>query len=434
VTYFSDHSIRRMKLVGVGFLLFFFLYGVKFTFLPLFTSQLVALGVVTGLIFYSIERSDFILKVDKSLQIVFSLWLIFFVWVLTLTVFTMFKDISLLTATFLFFIQVFIGSLFFGLWFFKEKYSFRDLMRIFQFIMLIQTVFIVIYFFSMDFKLLTIQYIPETGNLSALHPFRSRGLTNGAGANLAAFQGTGMLITVYLIFKARSWKMTLFDVSALGLLAVSVILTGRTGMVIIPFILVFITIYVIYTSRISRKLLITAILLPIIILSGFLIVETVYLTYLGGSTDTLAALSRWALGEWESLFTSGESRTINTLVNKHLFFPKDPLLLLIGDPTTYSLNRISSDIGFVRRIFGTGIIGLSLIYSLVGLIFYLSVKRAPGMLEKLFVLVLAVWIFFLEVKEPLLTDYRIASMYMIIFVYLCIAPLQKINLFRFSSD
>lgn len=434
MSYFNKHNGREMKLVGVGFLLFFFLYGVNFTFLPLFTSQLIALGVFIGFIFYSIERSDFSLKMDKSLRVVFSLWLILFLWVFVLTVATMFKDLSLLTATSLLFIQVFIGSLFFGLWFYKEQYSFRDLMRVVQIMMLIQGVFIIIYFFSMDFKMLTVKFIPESGNLPALHPFRSRGLTNGTGASLAAFQGTGMLITTYLILKAKSWKMTLFDVMALGLLAGSVMLTGRTGVVILPFILAFLSVYVIYHSRISRKLLVSLVLFPLILLSGFLVIETVYITYFGGGADTFSALSRWAVGDLKNLITRGESRTIDVLVNEHLFFPKEPLLFLLGDPTTYALNRIPSDIGFVRRIFGTGLIGITLIYTLIGSILYLSIKKAPGTTEKLLLAVFTVWVFLLEFKEPLLTDYRFSALYMIIFCYLYIAPLQKLNLFKLSSE
>lgn len=434
VNYLCEHTIRGLKLTGIGFLLFFFIYGVKFTFLPLFTSQLIAVGILLGFVFFSIERRNFSLRVDNSLQIVFSIWVVLFLWIFVMSVSTMFKDMGLLTATTLLFFQVFVGSLFFGLWFYKERYSFRDLMRVIQVMMLIQGVFIIIYFFSMDFKMLTVRFIPEIGNLPALHPFRSRGLTNGTGANLAAFQGTGMLITAYLILKEKSWKMTLFDVTALGILAGSVMLTGRTGAVILPYIVAFIAIYVVYNSRVSRKLLVSVILFPLTIFSGFLVVEMFYLNYLGGGTDTISALSRWAVGDITQLLTTGESRTIEVLVNRHLFFPDEPVLFLLGDPTTFSLNRIPSDIGFVRRLFGTGLIGLTLIYTLIAFILFLTVKKAPGITEKLFIIVLAFWVFSLELKEPMLTDYRLSAMYMILFCYLYIAPLQKLSLIKLSSE
>ncbi len=430
---FNNHIAHKFKLTGVCFLLFFFLYGINVTFLPLYTSQIIALGILVSFIIYSIEFPDYFIKTDKSTQLVFSIWVLLFLWVFILSVATVFKDIGLLVNTSLLFLQVFIGSLFFALWFYRKKYTFRDVMRILQVLIVIQGVFIIIYFFSMDFKLLTLKFIPEGGNLPALHPYRSRGLTHGAGATLAAFQGTGLLITAYLIVKAKSWKMTLFDIAALGVLAGSVMLTGRTGFIIVPFIIGFVVIHVIYQSRMSRKLLTSSLIFPAIILGGFILMETVYMKYFGAGSDAFSDLTRWAFGELGDLLTSGESRTVNVLFQEHLFFPKEPLLLLLGDPTTYSVNRIPSDLGLVRRIFGTGLIGLTLVYSLVGFISYYSMKKAPGMSEKLFILVFTVWMFLLELKEPFVTDFRFASVYLIIFCFICVAPLQKLNVVKLKK-
>ncbi len=428
----NSHIKNLIVVGGVGFLLFFFLYGVNFTFLPLFTSQLIAFGILAGFVILFFEKKDLYLQIDESIHVVFSLWVLLFFWVLILSVTNVFQDVGLLVNVFLLFFQVFIGSLFFALWFYKKKFSFRAVMRFIQVLIVIQGVFIIIYFFSMDFKLFTLKFIPEGGNLPALHPYRSRGLTHGAGATLAAFQGTGMLITAYLIVKAQSWKWTLFDVFSLGILAASVMLTGRTGFIVLPFIIGYALIYTVYKSRISRKLLTSVLLIPAIIFGGFLMMETYYTQLFGGS-DVFNALTRWAFGEFADLFTSGESRTVNVLFDDHLFFPDEPLLLLIGDPTTFSLYRIPSDIGLVRRLFGTGLIGVALIYMLVGFICYYSFKKATELPEKLFILVFAIWMFILEMKEPFVTDFRFASLYMIIFCFLCIAPIQKFNLIRLKK-
>lgn len=428
----KTHSINILTVGGVGFFLFFFLYGVNFTFLPIFTSQLIAFVVLVGFVILSFEKKEMALQTDKNIQLVFTFYILLFLWVLLLSVATVFRDIGLLVNVFLLFFQVFIGSLFFALWFYKNMFSFRDVVRFIQVLIVIQGLFIIIYFLSMDFKLLTIQFIPEGGNVSALHPFRSRGLTHGTGATLAAFQGTGILITAYLIIKAQSWKWTLFDVFSLGILAASVMLTGRTGFVVLPFVIGFVAIFTVYKSRISRKLLTSAFLFPAIIVGGFLIMETYYTQYLGGR-DVFGALTRWAFGEFGDLLTSGESKTVNILLDDHLFFPEDPLLFLIGDPTTFSLYRIPSDIGLIRRLFGTGLIGVTLIYTLVGLICYYSFRKASELPEKLFILVFTAWMFVLETKEPFVTDFRFASFYMIIFCFLCIAPLQKTNIIKLKK-
>lgn len=423
----KTNSIKILAPGGIGFLLFFFLYAVNFTFLPAYTSQLIAFGVLAAFAILSFEKKELVLQIDKNIRLVFTLWLLLLLWVLILSVATVFRDIGFLANVTLLFVQVFAGSLFFALWFYKNKYSFRGIMRFIQVLIVIQAVFIVIYFFSMDFKLFTLKFIPEGGNLPALHPYRSRGLTHGAGATLAAFQGTGMLITAYLIVKSQSWKWTLFDVFSLGILAASVMLSGRTGFVVLPFIIGFVAIYTVYKSRISRKLLTSALLFPAIIVGGFLMMETYY-TQLFGGGDVFSALTRWAFGEFGDLLTRGESRTVNVLFDEHLFFPDEPFLFLFGDPTTFSLNRIPSDIGLVRRLFGTGMVGVTLIYTLVGMICYYSFRKASELPEKLFILVFAVWMFLLEAKEPFVTDFRFASLYMIIFCFLCIAPLQKMNI------
>lgn len=428
----NTNTKKALVTGGIGFLLFFYIYGVKFTFLPVFSSQIIAFGALMSFIIVSFERMEVVLQIDKSIQIIFTLWSLLFLWVLILSVATVFRDIGFLINVFLLFFQVFIGSLFFALWFYKNKFSFREVMRFIQVLIFIQGIFIIIYFMSMDFKLFTLQFIPEGGNLPALHPYRSRGLTHGAGATLAAFQGTGMLITVYLIVKAKSWKWALFDVLSLGVLAASVMLTGRTGFLVLPFIIGFVAIYTVYKSRISRKLLTSAFLFPAIIVGSFLMMETYYSQLLGGG-DVFSALTKWAFGEFGDLLTSGESRTVNVLFDDHLFFPEEPLLFLFGDPTTFSLYRIPSDIGLVRRLFGTGLVGVALIYILVGLICYYSFRKASELPEKLFILVFSVWMFMLESKEPFVTDFRFASLYMIIFCFLCIAPLQKINVIKLKQ-
>jgi len=429
----NSHINKWLGIGGIGFLLFFFFYGVNFTFLPAYTSQLIAAGVLTAIVIFSFEKRELVLRTDRSIQIVFALWCLLFLWVLMLSVVTMFQDIGLLVNTFLIFFQVFIGSLFFAFWFYKQKYSFRQVMRFIQVLIVIQALFIIIYFFSMDFKLLTLRFIPEGGNLSALHPYRSRGLTHGAGATLAAFQGTGMLITAYLILKAKNWKWTLFDLLCLGLLAASVMLTGRTGFIILPFIIGFLAIYTIYKSRISRKLLTSALLFPVVIVGGFLMMETFYTQVFGGG-DVFSTLTRWAFGEFGDLLTRGESRTVNILLDEHLFFPEELMLFIFGDPTTFSLHRIPSDMGLVRRLFGTGLIGLTLIYTLVGMICYYSFKKAPELPEKLLIVVFTLWMFLLELKEPLVTDFRFVAFYLIIFCFYCIAPLQKMNIMRITKS
>jgi len=426
-----DH---RLQFAGIFFLFFFFVYSINFTFLPAYTSQLIALAVIVGGLIFLIERDDDGITIEKGTQILFFIWFVYFLWVLSRSVFSEFRDIGLLANTLLLLVQVFVGSLFFALWFYKKGYSFKNLVRFIQLIMVLQGVFIIVYFFSMDFKLFTIAIIPEGGNLPALHPYRSRGLTHQASATLAGFQATGILFTAYLIVKSKSWKLFIFDVVALGILTASVLFTGRTGFIIFPFVIGFVGVYILYRSAVSRKVLASITLFPVLVVGGFYLMEALYAKYFGGGTgQAFTMLTQWAFGELGDLFTEGGSRTTDALIQEHLFFPDSWKIFLMGDPTTYSLYRIPSDIGFVRWIFGIGLIGLILMYTMVAYICREIFKKAPGVPEKILVVVFTIWIFVLEFKEPFLSDFRFATLYMVFYCFLCIAPLQKINLFRLKQ-
>lgn len=429
-----QNRFHRLKFAGIFILFFFFIYSINFTFLPAYTSQLISLGVIFAGLIFLIEKGDKGFTIDRGIQTLFLIWFIYFLWVLTRSVYSNMQDPGLLVNTLLLFIQVFIGSLFFALWFYKKGYSFHDLIRFIQLIMVIQGVFIIIYFFSMDFKLFTVAIIPEGGNLPPLHPYRSRGLTHQASATLAGFQGTGILFTAYLIVKSKNWKVYVFDIAAMVVLTASVLFTGRTGFIIFPFVIGFVGVYILYKSAITKKVLATVTLFPVLVVGGFYLMEALYVKYFGGGSDgAFTMLTQWVFGEFGDLIQRGGSRTTDALINEHLFFPDSWQVFLIGDPTTFYLYRIPSDIGFVRWIFGIGLIGLILMYTMVAYICREVFKKAPGLPEKILIAVFTFWIFVLEFKEPFLSNFRFATLYLVFYCFLCIAPLQKMNVFRLKQ-
>lgn len=431
-------NTSTMKLGGVLFLLFFFIYSINFTFLPIHTSQIISLGVVLFAGVQILTDRDFEFNIDNGIKLVFTIWIFYTLWVFLRSTLTEFRDIAILYNSFLIFFQVFIGSLFFAWWFMKSGYSFKTLLRMIQILIVIQAIFIIIYFFSWDFKEFTLLFIPEGGNLSALHPFRSRGLTHQAGADLAAFQGMGLLITAYIIVKSNSWKTILPDVAAMLLIVGSVLLTGRTGLLIIPFVLVFFAVYMIHKQLLSKKLIMVVLLFPLFVLGGYFLIQYIvqhfgFMGQVGVDYDIFDALNRWLFGEVEQFADTGRTRTMDILITDHLFFPESLGVFLFGDPTTHTLNRVPSDIGFVRWIFGTGLVGLMLLYMMVISIFIKCYIASDQFAQKLFILLFGVWIFILELKEPFLTNFRFASLYLILFSYLCVMPLQNWNRVRLQD-
>ncbi|MEX2347526.1 MAG: hypothetical protein WD604_18015 [Balneolaceae bacterium] len=428
-------KVNIIEMAGIGFLLFFFIYGINFTFLPVYTSQLIALGILTWWGFRLIANPDFEFRIDSGSQFLFTLWFILFVWVVFRTVHSGFRDFGFFVNIFLLFVQVFTGSLFFSAWFFRRGFSFDFMIRVIQVVIVVQAFFIIVYFLSPAFKEFTLRFIPEGGNVPALHPFRSRGLTHQAGASLAAFQATGMLLSAYLITKRISWKWTVFDVLSMVVLLGSVMLTGRTGFVILPFLLAYFGFYILFKKGLPRKIAYSGILLPLFGIGGFIAVQYIFQTYTGAEagTDIFRTIGRWMFGEFQQLGETGGSRTIDVLIEEHWFFPDRVGLLLFGDPNTYQVNRVDSDIGIIRRIFGIGIVGLSLTYLLVFSFFYRMAGATENASERLLVICFGVWLFVLELKEPFVTDLRFATLYMMMFCYVCLLPVQKFNRFKLSE-
>lgn len=435
-----EHIHSLLLLSGITFLLFFFIYSINFTFLPTFSSRLIALGVVTWFVWKMWSRGGEVTLVwDRSSLVIFTLWFLLLLWTLYRSLATDFADPNWLVNTILILLQVFTGSLFFAWWFYKNGWSFRFMIRMIQICLVIQAFFIIFYFFSWEFKHFTLLIIPEGGNVPALHPYRSRGLTHQASASLAAFQATGLLLTAYLIVKARSWREVLLDTAAAGLLVGSIFVTGRSGFLVLPFLFAFFVCHALLNNRIGRKITTYAVVLPVALVAGFFVMEFVYVQLGGwaapwGGGDAFRSMTIWTFGEYEDLLTEGRSRTTDVLLREHWFFPQQAGLLLLGDPTTYELNRVSSDIGIVRRVFGLGLVGALLSYLFVVSIFYHTAMRAGDSGERLLIVFYAIWIFLLEFKEPFVTDFRFSALYLMMFAYLCLLPLQQGARMRLRED
>jgi len=409
--------------------LFFVIYPINFSFLPTFTSRLIALAVILYALFEMVRTRTIRIGYDRNVLVLLALWFLLFIWVTWRTLQTGFEDFNWFVNTLLLLLQVATCSLFFAWWFFDRGYSFRFMVRVIQVCLVIQACFIIFYFFSWEFKHFTLRFIPEAGNVPALHPYRSRGLTHNASASLAALQATGLLLTVYLIVKARSWKEMLPDMLAAAILVGSIFLTGRSGFLVLPFLLLFFVLHMAVTRRIGKRFTTWVVTLPVVLLAAFLTMELVY-TQLGGwaapwgGGDAFRSMTQWTFDEYEQLMTEGRSRTTDILIQNHWFFPQEAELLMLGDPRSYEVRRVSSDIGVVRRIFGIGVIGSLLTWLLViGLLGH-TAHRAMDPGERLLILVFGAWIFLLEFKEPFITDFRFATIYLMFFFYLCVMPLQ----------
>ncbi|PMM08649.1 hypothetical protein BCT63_03685 [Vibrio kanaloae] len=103
-----------------------------------------------------------------------------------------------------------------------------------------------------------------------------------------------------------------------------------------------------------------------------------------------------------SYFTTGEATTTSTNdLGTMFFFPQDEMHLLFGDGNfgRYNENRIiESDVGYVRFIFGSGILGTLLVYGTIMAISTILFSRTESYYGRFVVLFVSSSLFIMNVK------------------------------------
>jgi hypothetical protein len=395
---------------------FFYIYSVSFRVLPedLLTARLIALLAITVLAVRMLWTRGR-LAVDEDLLIVVALFVLYAAWIGWRTVVTGTDDFGLLTNATLLLVQVFPGAVLLGRAFARRQLELRDLVLVLQTVIAAQAVLIVLSFLSWDFRLLTLKLLHAAADpAEELHPFRVRGLTHSTGAKLSGFQAIGLLFSAYLLLGAKSARAVVYLTVSMALILGSIFLTGRTGFIMLPLCAVFVVLYLAVSRRVPRGVLGAALLIPVCAVGGFIALKTIFLSGADAtaSADAFARLSRWVFKEFMRYGDSGAigSSTVASLLQNHWFLPQSNLTLLFGDPATWQLRRIHSDVGPVRMVFGAGLIGALLLYGAVVALWTAAFRRTRSFADRLMLVTLLAWLMLIELKEPMLLDLRFLSL------------------------
>jgi hypothetical protein len=429
-----------MKICLLVFILFFFLYGVNFTFLPISTARIILLTAGGYLLLKSLFYSSVI--INRSVLLIFALYAILLLWITFITVFYQLRDVTIFTGALLMFIHSFIGGWFLAVIFDRFNFDLRNVILFVPIVITIQAVFIIVYFLSWSFREFTFAFIPEAGNIDyRKNLFQSRGLTHSSGASLSVLQSFGVLFTSYLLSTAnfRS-KQFIYLSFSFGLLCISIFLTGRTGLLILPLVFIYFFIILFLRIRIPKNITYFILAAPLIILISFLVFRFLYSNYFGGITtaggeDILSRVVRWYV---EEFYSEGriQSRTLSFLSTNHLIFPENNIEILFGDPTTWHLNRISSDIGYIRMWHGIGLVGILIYYSFIITLFIHMILLAPDSYAKIMLTLLLIYLLIIEFKEPFMLNLSINAFFILLFSYLLVKDIndkEKISNEDFTS-
>lgn len=403
--------------------LFFFLFSVKFTFLPAHSYQLVLLIASFYVIIDYIRNRKNLFSISSEFKIFTYLYLLLFLWIVISYGFNGFEDPYMIKKIIILFIKSILCSLIFVYIFLKFNISFKNLILYLQIIIFIQALFVILYFFSLDFKNWTLDFIPASGNLDPRLDFRSRGLMNGASATGSLMMSFGLIFTAYLAVVSEVKKRYFFYFSiSFSLILISIFFIGRTGFLIVPFVGFYFLFIYIYKKEFRNNIKIFVGYIFTYLVIGFVFLSILmYLNLLSIDLTKFNTVLNWVTNEINFQNGSMEIKTL-TILSSHWFVPDDIKTFLFGNPSSFDEERISSDIGFIRILYGFGIIGSILFYGFFIFVFLKMIQKLEKIEEKLIIIIFAILLFITEIKEPFLFKVSINSFILLLFLFINFNP------------
>lgn len=403
--------------------LFFFLFSVKFTFLPAHSYQIVLLIASFYVIIDYIRNRKNLFSISSEFKIFTYLYLLLFLWIVISYGFNGFEDPYMIKKIIILFIKSILCSLIFVYIFLKFNISFKNLILYLQIIIFIQALFVIFYFFNIDFKNWTLDFIPASGNLDPRLDFRSRGLMNGASATGSLMMSFGLIFTAYLAVVSEVKKRYFFYFSiSFSLILISIFFIGRTGFLIVPFVGFYFLFIYIYKKEFRNNIKIFVGYIFTYLSIGFVFLSILmYLNLLSIDLTKFNTVLNWVTNEINFQNGSMEIKTL-TILSSHWFVPDDIKTFLFGNPSSFDEERISSDIGFIRILYGFGIIGSILFYGFFIFVFLKMIQKLEKIEEKLIIIIFAILLFITEIKEPFLFKVSINSFILLLFLFINFNP------------
>lgn len=403
--------------------LFFFLFSVKFTFLPAHSYQIVLLIASFYVIIDYIRNRKNLFSISSEFKIFTYLYLLLFLWIVISYGFNGFEDPYMIKKIIILFIKSILCSLIFVYIFLKFNISFKNLILYLQIIIFIQALFVIFYFFNIDFKNWTLDFIPASGNLDPRLDFRSRGLMNGASATGSLMMSFGLIFTAYLAVVSEVKKRYFFYFTiSFSLILISIFFIGRTGFLIVPFVGFYFLFIYIYKKEFRNNIKIFVGYIFTYLSIGFVFLSILmYLNLLSIDLTKFNTVLNWVTNEINFQNGSMEIKTL-TILSSHWFVPDDIKTFLFGNPSSFDEERISSDIGFIRILYGFGIIGSILFYGFFIFVFLKMIQKLEKIEEKLIIIIFAILLFITEIKEPFLFKVSINSFILLLFLFINFNP------------
>ena len=241
----------------------------------------------------------------------------------------------------------------------------------------LHSLIMIVQFLYPDFKMFIYQYTVNIERIQGARMFYSvAGLTNGGGAQLSLYQSVGVLLSPLVLKGVASLKGKVFVYVCTLTCLISVLISGRSGLLAI---LVFFPIIYLFSKNkvtLSYGLLMKKISMYFIMLTTLFLVVNINYSFLSANEEVYQGVMD--ISKRTGSFLSGENSTISYLLEHHLASIPDAKTFLFGNPEILDSDfkgptrMLNSDIGYIRILFSYGIIGSILHYLFYLLIIYFS--------------------------------------------------------------
>ncbi len=291
----------------------------------------------------------------------------------------------------------------------------------------------VLAFFWAPFRNVLYTVIPlgESGEDFVEYMIRSPGLTTGGGDALSVIQCLALIFGIYYLTEVKKKVGLLYLLKHLlcfMLLFLSILLSARTGLVIIFAYLAWLILFRIWrfflAQRISRsfvsKILIILLVSSICISAGF--------NFLMNSE-----YSRFANRAFELFINYVETGSISSSSSEALqdmyILPQNNTQLLFGDGNfgrNEKLPYVSSDIGYVRIIYGVGLVGCLVLFLPLFYSCYIAIRYLP-LRYHLSTLIIITSIIILIVNSKTFYYFEFRESFRVLFLLLVSLTLTKVK-------
>lgn len=390
-------------------LLLFFIFSVQFSFFPLNTARLVILYFIIILVVF--RRKELVFPYDRNTFQAFALILLYAVYVALITLYSGGSNFAVLANIILILFQITMGAYFLVAFFIKKNLD--QFLFILLVIFALQGILIFINFIFPAYRELLFELMPPSGNITEENftsAFRTRGFMQSSGATVSSYLSVGFLIAVYFLtsFNLSKEDRRVVQIS-LPLIFVGIIFTGRTGFVMIPFAFFAYYVLLLINGKFSIKSLSPLVVLPLLAIAMYLIGKTVFLVFYPEGDVLISLWEDWAFDQFLENFDGSSSGNASTLekLQSYFFIPEDDFHLVFGDPLSWGVIR--TDLGYIRMLYATGIIGCILFYGGFFQIFARIIKQCCCLSQQVLVGFILLWLLVVEYKEPMFSHSYFSS-------------------------